>query len=241
MDGFSSSLRPPPAYEQVKWLADSFVALMGLGWIINYVLMLQKVIKGEPHSMALIPLCINIAWELVYTVVYPSANRVERSVFVMAVIPNLFIMVGAVRSARTEWRQHSPILAEHAGLVILVGVMVCFTGHVAMAMQLGPGLAISWGAVVSQVALSIGGVCQLLERNSTAGTSWMLWLSRFLGSCCPVVIGFIRCKYWPEAYGWLLSPLILWSLAIFLLADVTYGVCLLLVTRAETRRTGKLE
>lgn len=137
--------------------------------------MLQKVIKGEPHSMALIPLCINIAWELAYTAVYPSANRVERSVFIMAVIPNLFIMVGAVRSARTEWRQHSPILAEHAGLVILVGVIVCFTGHVAMAMQLGPGLAISWGAVVSQVALSIGGVFQLLERNSTAGTSWMLW------------------------------------------------------------------
>ncbi|KAG5975782.1 hypothetical protein E4U58_007322 [Claviceps cyperi] len=241
MDGFSSSLRPPPAYEQVKWLADLFSALMGLGWITNYVLTVRMSIKGEPHSMALIPLCNNIAWELVYTAIYPSANRVERSGIAIAVILNLFIMMGAVRSARIEWQQHSPILAEHAGWILLVGVMVCFTGHVALAMEIGPGLAYSWGAVVCQLTLNIGGVCRLLERNSTAGTSWMLWLSRFLGSCCTVVFAFIRCKYWPEAYGWLLSPLILWSLAIFLLAEVAYGVCLLLVTRAEAPRTGKLE
>ncbi|KAG6204172.1 hypothetical protein E4U35_003601 [Claviceps purpurea] len=241
MDGFSGSLRPPPAYEQVQWLADSFIALMGLGWIINYVLMVRMSIKGEPHSMALIPLCNNIAWELTYTAVYPSANRLERSVFAIGVMLNLFIMAGAVRSARIEWRQHSPMLAEHAGWILLVGVMVCFTGHVALAMEIGPGLAYSWGAVVCQLALSIGGVCQLLERNSTAGTSWMLWSSRFLGSCCTLGFASIRWKYWPEAYGWLLSPLALWSAAIFLLADVTYGVCLLLVTRAEAPRTGKLE
>ncbi|KAG5940361.1 hypothetical protein E4U60_000550 [Claviceps pazoutovae] len=241
MDGFSSSLRPPPEYEKVQWLADSFAALMGLGWIINYVFMVRMSIKGEPHSMALIPLCNNIAWELAYTAVYPSANRVERSVFAIGAMLNLFIMAGAVRSARIEWRQHSPMLTEYAGCILLVGVMVCFTGHVALAMEIGPGLAYTWGAVVCQLALSIGGVCQLLERNSTAGTSWMLWSSRFLGSCCTVGFAYIRWKYWPEAYGWLLSPLILWSLAIFLLADVTYGVCLLLVTRAETRRMGKLE
>ncbi|KAG5921877.1 hypothetical protein E4U61_006108 [Claviceps capensis] len=175
MDGFSSSLRPPPEYEKVQWLADSFAALMGLGWIINYVLMVRISIKGEPHSMALIPLCNNIAWELAYTAVYPSANRVERSVFTIGIVLNLFIMAGAVRSARIEWRQHSPMLAENAGWILLVGVMVCFTGHVALAMEIGPGLAYSWGAVVCQLALSIGGVCQLLERNSTAGTSWMLW------------------------------------------------------------------
>ncbi|KAG6110882.1 hypothetical protein E4U13_005182 [Claviceps humidiphila] len=241
MDGFSRALRPPPAYEQVQWLADSFATLMGLGWIINYVLAVRMSIKGEPHSMPLIPLCNNFAWELAYTIVYPSANRVELSAFAIGAMLNLFIMAGAVRFARIEWRQHSPILADHAYWILLMGVMVCFTGHVALAMEIGPGLAYSWGAVVCQLTLSIGGVCQLLERNSTAGTSWMLWSSRFLGSCCTVVFAFIRCKYWPEAYGWLLSPLILWSLAIFLLAEVTYGVCLLLVTRAETPRTGKLE
>ncbi|KAG5956340.1 hypothetical protein E4U57_002703 [Claviceps arundinis] len=241
MDGFSRALRPPPAYEQVQWLADSFATLMGLGWIINYALMVRMSIKGEPHSMPLIPLCNNFAWELAYTIVYPSANRVELSAFAIGAMLNLFIMAGAVRSARIEWRQHSPMLANHAYWILLVGVMVCFSGHVALAMEIGPGLAYSWGAVVCQLALSVGDLCQLLKRNSTAGTSWMLWSSRFLGSCCTVGFAFIRCKYWPEAYGWLLSPLILWSLAVFLLADVTYGVRLLLVTRAETPRTGKLE
>lgn len=59
-------------------------------------------------------------------------------------------------------------------------------------------------------------------------------LSRFLGSSCTVGFAFLRWKYWPEAFGWLAGPLVLWSLATFLLADVTYGVCLYRVYRAET-------
>lgn len=58
-------------------------------------------------------------------------------------------------------------------------------------------------------------------------------LSRFLGSCCTVGFAFLRWKYWPDAFAWLASPLVLWSLAAFLLVDLAYGVCLYLVSRAE--------
>lgn len=60
-------------------------------------------------------------------------------------------------------------------------------------------------------------------------------LSRFLGSSCTVGFASLRWKYWPEAFGWLGSPLVLWSLATFVLADATYGVCLYLVSRNEAR------
>lgn len=173
MDGFGI-VQPPSAYEEIQWLADTFVALMGFGWVINYMLMIWHSINGETYSMALIPLCNNIGWELVYTFVYPSTNNVELAVFGAGVTLNVFIMVAAARSARTEW-SHSPLVADHTTLILLGGTLVCFAGHVALAMEIGPALAYSWGAVICQLALSIGGVCQLLQRNSTRGTSLSLW------------------------------------------------------------------
>ncbi|KAG6023932.1 hypothetical protein E4U41_001905 [Claviceps citrina] len=237
MDGFSSSHQPPSAYKQVQWLDDSFVALLGLGWVINYVLMIRGTIKGEPRSMAFVALCCNIGWELTYTLVYPPAHRLELLFYVIGVSLNVFIMMGAARSARIEWRR-SPLLAAHAGHVLLAGTMACFSGHVVLAMEIGRLMAFVWGAGICQVVLSAGGLCLLLQRNSTEGTSWLLWSSRFLGSCSAIGCASVRYKYWPEAYGWLASPITYWILVMFFLLDGTYGVCLYLVSRAEAK-TGK--
>ncbi|ODA80718.1 hypothetical protein RJ55_03677 [Drechmeria coniospora] len=232
MDGFNHQ-PPPPAYQEIQWLADTFVAFMGVGWLINYGAMIRASYEGKTYSMGIIPLCNNIGWELVYTFVYPSANKVELAVFAAGVTLNLVIMVAATRASRAEWG-HSPLVANHTPLIFAAGAILCFAGHVALAAEIGPALAYSWGAVICQLTLSVGGLCQLLQRNSTRGTSVTLWLSRFLGSCCTVGFASLRWRYWPEAFGWLASPLVLWSLATFLLFDLTYGVCLFLVLQAET-------
>lgn len=59
-------------------------------------------------------------------------------------------------------------------------------------------------------------------------------LSRFFG-CCTVDFALLRWRYWPEAFERLGSPLVLWSLAAFLLNDTTYGVCLYMIPRAERK------
>lgn len=182
MDGFNNA-QAPSGYQEIQWLADTFVALMGLGWVVNYALMIWHSTKGETYSMALLPLCNNIGWELVYTLVYPSSNKVELAVFAAGVTLNVFIMATAARSARMEW-SHSHLVADHAALILLLGTFVCFTGHVALALEIGPALAYSWGAVICQLALSIGGMCQLLQRNSTRGTSWTLWYVKGLADLC---------------------------------------------------------
>lgn len=173
MDGFTGS-QPPSAYEEVQWLADTLVAFMGIGWLINYVAMIRHSYAGRTYCMGIIPLCNNIGWELVYTLVYPSSNRVELAVFAAGVTLNIIIMVAATRSAKREW-SHSPLVANHTTLIFFGGTLVCFAGHVALAAEIGPALAYSWGAVICQLVLSIAGVCQLLQRNVTRGTSVTLW------------------------------------------------------------------
>lgn len=173
MDGFTN-LQPPQAYDEIRWLADTLVGLMGAGWLVNYVGMIWHSYKGETYSMAIILLCNNTGWELVYALVYTSSNRVEAAVFAAGVTLNIVIMIAATRAAKTEWI-HSPLVARHTSLIFLTGPYMCFNGHLALAAEIGPALAYSWGAVICQIILSMGGLCQLLQRNSTRGTSWTLW------------------------------------------------------------------
>lgn len=173
MDGFTD-LQPPQAYCEVQLLADTLVGLMGVGWLVNYAGMIWHSYRGQTYSMAMIPLCNNIGWELVYTLVHPSPNRVEVAVFAAGVTLNVVIMAAAARAAPSEW-SHSPLVARHTSLFFAAGTLVCFAGHLALAAEIGPALAYSWGAVICQIVLSLGGLCQLLQRNSTRGTSWTLW------------------------------------------------------------------
>nr|BBD84644.1 putative membrane protein [Cordana terrestris] len=231
MDGFNN-LQPPKEYQQIQWIADIFVTLMGVGWIVNYATMIWHAYTESTYSMALLPLCSNIGWELTFVLVYPSPNPYEFGVFASLLTLNLGIMITAARAAPAEWA-HSPLVANYAVPIFLIGILICFGGHVCLAAQIGPGLAYSWGAFICQLGLSVGAICQLLQRNSTRGTSWIMWLGRFLGSCCTVVFAALRWKYWPEVFSWLGSPLMLWGVGVFFASELAYGLCFYLVQKSE--------
>lgn len=173
MDGFNN-LQPPESYREVQWIADLFVTLMGVGWIVNYASMLWHAFTDSTYGMALLPLCSNIGWELTFVLVHPSPNSYEYGIFAALLTLNFGIMTAAARVAPAEWK-HSPLVARSTTPIFLVGILVCFAGHVSLAAQIGPGLAYSWGAFVCQLSLSVGALCQLLQRNSTRGTSWPMW------------------------------------------------------------------
>lgn len=173
MDGFDDTTAPQ-AYLDIKWIPDTFVALMGLGWSINYVGMVQHSFRDRTYGMAIIPLCNNIGWEIVYAFVYPSKSTMERAVFLTGVSLNLGVMYAAIKFSPREWG-HAPLVEQNLAFIFFVGVFACLGGHIALAAEIGPSLAYSWGAVICQILLSVGGLGQLLARNSTRGGSYFLW------------------------------------------------------------------
>ncbi|RAL12585.1 uncharacterized protein BO97DRAFT_451130 [Aspergillus homomorphus CBS 101889] len=231
MDGFDVK-RAPPAYLAVKPIADLFVLGMGLGWTINYIGMVYVSFRDKTYSMAIMPLCCNIAWEIVYGLVYPSKSLIEQGVFLIGLAINLGIIYAAIKHSPNEWH-HAPLVQRHLPLIFIVTIVGFLTGHLALASEIGHSLAYSWGAVICQLLLSVGGLCQLLSRGSVRGASYTLWLSRFLGSSCTVVFASLRWRYWPQSFAWLNSPLVLWSLATFLIVDASYGICYWYVQRWE--------
>ncbi|KKK13733.1 hypothetical protein AOCH_003354 [Aspergillus ochraceoroseus] len=124
----------------------------------------------------------------------------------------------------SEWH-HSPLVAQNGPLIFMATTALWVCGQFAVAMQLGPPLAYTWGAIVCQLLISVGQVCQLLNRNSTRGASYSLWLSRFFGSTSTIGFWTLRYLYWPEAFSWLGEPILIWAIAVFFASEFTYGYC----------------
>ncbi|KAJ5332658.1 uncharacterized protein N7506_006441 [Penicillium brevicompactum] len=173
MDGFDVS-QAPKEYQDLKPIADLFVLGMGIGWVINYIGMVYISFKERTYGMSIMPLCCNIAWEAVYCLVYPSKSGLELGVFAVGLLINFMIIYTAVTYSPREW-SHAPLVEQNILWIFFVGITGFTTGHLALAAQLGPALAYSWGAVVCQLLLSVGGLCQLICRGSTRGASYTLW------------------------------------------------------------------
>jgi paspaline synthase len=173
MDGFDVSTAPQ-AYRDIEWIANTFVFLMGVGWCVNYVGMVRSSLQERTYGMAILPLCSNLAWEVVYGVIYPSKSRLEQTVFVSGLLLNVGVMCAAVTFAPCEWH-HAPLVQRHLTLIFTLSILLCLSAHLALAAHIGPSLAYSWGAIVCQLLLSIGGLCQLVVRGSTRGGSYTLW------------------------------------------------------------------
>ncbi|KAF9891012.1 hypothetical protein FE257_005269 [Aspergillus nanangensis] len=236
MDGFDAT-EAPLEYQERLALVHLFTIGMGIGWTVNYAGMVRKSFQQQTYCMAAMPLGCNFAWEFTYCFVYPSKNWVERIVFLIGIFLNVGIMYSAIQSANNEW-SHSALVMNHLASIFIIMTFVWLTGHLALGAQLGPSLAYSWGGYLCQLLLSFGGLCQLLMRGTTRGGLYTLWLSRFFGTSCACGVFTLRCKYWPREFAWLNCPLILWGLAVWLIGDISYGLCFWYIKQHERETAG---
>src|SRR4029077_9338738 len=106
-----------------------------------------------------------------------------QGVFVSGLAINFGVIYTAIKFAPNEWT-HSPLVMRNLPLIFALVIVGFLAGHIALAAAIGPSLAYSWGAVVCQLLLSIGGLCQLLSRGSARGASYTLWQVSFPSLRC---------------------------------------------------------
>ncbi|KAB8077305.1 hypothetical protein BDV29DRAFT_188780 [Aspergillus leporis] len=204
------------------------VAILGTGiavcWIANYVGMLRKSYQDRTYAMALMPLCCNFAWELVHGLITPEKNGMWPAVYVCWSGLNVAVIYTAMKFAPNEW-EHAPLVQRNIRYIFAVSIVGWISAHLALVAHIGPHLAQAWGAVVCQLLLSAGGLCQLLVRGSTRGTSFFLWITRFIGTslCLPHEILRYHYGYTDVVFN---SPLGWWGTAAFFVLDGSYGICL---------------
>ncbi|RJE24350.1 hypothetical protein PHISCL_03298 [Aspergillus sclerotialis] len=234
MDGFDAS-QAPAEYHEVAWIADILVVGMAVGWVTNYIAMALKSFRDCTYCMPIIVLCSNMAWDLVFSLLHRSNNNFEKVAFVCGAVANVGVIYAAAKYGANEWI-HSPFVMRNLPLIFALGIVGCVTGYLAIAEQIGPELAISWGAAFAQLLISTGTLCQLLSRGSTRGTS----LSRSLGTGCGTAFALIRYVYWPEAFSFVAEPLLMFWIVVFSLADCFYGICFYYVRKYERAQSTKV-
>ncbi|PFH58950.1 hypothetical protein XA68_13016 [Ophiocordyceps unilateralis] len=237
MNAFNQS-RAPPEYQDVAWIADTCKLLMGVGWTINYIGMISKSLKDRTYAMSIMALCCNFAWEITYAFIYPFGSHLERCVHYSGLLLNCGVMYTAIKNAPREWA-HAPLVQRNLPVIFVVCISGWMSAHLALAAQIGPGLAQAWSAYGCQLLLSVGGLCQLISRGHSRGASYFLWSSRLLGSLVLIPQDVLRYKFWRKDHEYMTSPLYVWFICIFLLLDGSYGICLWLVRRFERENARK--
>jgi paspaline synthase len=136
--------------------------------------MIHKSFKDRTYSMAFMPLCCNIAYEFVYSVICPPDVPFFRYVFASWLALNCVVASAALKFAPNEW-EDAPLVRNNLACIFAVSLAGWMTAHLALVAQFGPNDAAAWSAWFCQLFLSAGCLCQLIIRGSSRGTSLFIW------------------------------------------------------------------
>ncbi|KAL3495753.1 hypothetical protein BJX62DRAFT_195071 [Aspergillus germanicus] len=230
---------PPAAYEHYLPLMNTCTMITGLCWVACYLGQAHHSMTHRTYSMPFFAQASNLAWEFVYGgLIYPSPLALERLIFLSGFATNTILQYTAIRYGRAEW-VHAPLVSRNLEALYAVTIAVFVAGNLAAAEQFGPHIGGYYVAILAQLIISVGSLAQLLSRGATRGFSLWLWTFRHVGSILAAPCFYIRAVYWPEAFGFLMDPVMLWMGGISYLAELAYGLLFWWIQRQEEERESR--
>ncbi|WP_210488863.1 hypothetical protein [Rufibacter aurantiacus] len=192
----------------------------GLFWTIAYILILRRGFKDRFYGMPMVALCANLAWEFIFSFVHPHPQP-QLSIDYLWLLFDVGIMVQYLRFGRGEFPLHLPqklFYTTFLFTLVYCGLMISF-----MAREFNDYIGI-YAAFAQNLMMSVLFVRMVLKRNSSAGQSLYIGLSKLVGTVFPSVLFYL---YFPNSY-----LLMLLYFGIFVL-DLVYVLLLYSVMKAE--------
>lgn len=85
---------------------------MCLCWLATYAGMVRKSFQDRSYSMPLMPLCCDIAFEFVFSVLYPPTEApILQYVFGSWMAGSVMVVFATIRFMPNEWK-HAPLVQE---------------------------------------------------------------------------------------------------------------------------------
>ncbi|KAJ3038908.1 hypothetical protein HDV00_012830 [Rhizophlyctis rosea] len=183
---------------------SNWEALGCILWNYTYIDLLLRNGREKTYGMPLAGICLNLAWEFIYSTIHPLKAPWSPHHFVS--ISWFFIDCGmmyqTVKYGRKEW-EHVPFVRNNLGLIAGTGVIASFfliTGFVLDYEPLGVDTGIITGYLVN-ITLSISFIAMLFNRKSLRGQSLGIAVSKFLGTGNIIVAWWTKAVLWPEEFG----------------------------------------
>jgi hypothetical protein len=178
------------------------VSASGLAWTITYTALVYRGIKDRSYGMPLVPLALNFAWEVVYSIIYPPASTGAAGVIVNAawMICDIGIIITYFLYGYKYFRQRYLV---NRGQWLFMSV---FAFAVAFGIMLtgGPFFGqfrpyffgdVFQGAIfiayIQNLIISICFLLMILERRSSEGQSLTIGVFKCLGTGLTVGVYYL--------------------------------------------------
>jgi hypothetical protein len=202
------------------WFLASFGAC-ALLWLVSYGLIIRRGFLDRSYGMPMVPLCVNISWEMIFGLVWPDVYPANVVNFVWGAL-DVVMVYQYLRFGRDEWPPHYPRALFFPAFLFTLAVSAASVYTLSLDAQDTEGGSLTgFGA---QLLLSAASIQMLLRRNSPKGQSMYIGLARFLGTLLLI--------YAQEQLGKPLAFLYVVYVA-FALLDLTYLVLLYRICRAR--------
>ncbi|PKX95411.1 uncharacterized protein P174DRAFT_502759 [Aspergillus novofumigatus IBT 16806] len=229
--------KAPQSFQSVKWISDALLFAMAAGWLTCYIATIRTARRDDACWVPIVPVSCNLAWELVYAILYPPPRLPIVTAWVTL---NLVVVTTALKYS-PESRGNSPLRGYRLHACFIIVTALWASGHVCLAKIVGPLTAFYYGGLACQIMTSATALCGLVRSRRSSGASWLIWASRVIGTGSAISGVFFRAHYWPELWAWTMNPLIYWAAAAFVILDGAYGFCFWSVRQAEVRASIKDE
>ncbi|RAL12475.1 uncharacterized protein BO97DRAFT_344977 [Aspergillus homomorphus CBS 101889] len=223
--------KAPASFQEVKWISDTLLFTMAAGWLTCYIATIRTARRDEACWIPIVPVSCNLAWELVYAILYPP----PRFPIVTAWFALNLAVVSTALKYSPDSQGSSPLRGYRLHLGFIGVTALWAAGHVCLANAVGPLTAFYYGGLACQIMTSATALCGLMRSRQSKGASWLIWVSRVVGTSSALAGVFFRAHYWPELWAWTLNPLFYWAIAAFATFDGAYAFCFLSVRQAEAR------
>jgi hypothetical protein len=237
---------PPHVHPSVHTVSDVLLGIGGIGYTICYVLMTRQSIRDRTYAMPLFSLAFNFAWEIVFAFFVAEELR-EQAIYTIWMVIDVGLVYAVVTYGANEWR-HAPVVGRHIGKIFAVMLAWwCVTLYSVSMWWIDPANPVNpkegksyrgvagidkdelgyWTALVAQVFLSVMSLAQIVVRGHSGGSSYGIWVTRFVGSVAGLNLNYGWGWWvWPEAFGYVANPVAVVMMVSWVLADLGYLVVL---------------
>lgn len=198
----------------------------GLFWTITYILILRRGHKDKVYGMPLVALCANVAWEFIFSFIYPHPQP-QLFIDYLWLVFDLGILVQYLQYGRKEFPSHLPSTLFYG--TFLFTLFFSALAIVAMAHEFNDYIGI-YAAFAQNLMMSVVFIRMFIKRNSSQGQSVYIALNKMVGTLFP---SFLFYLYFPNS-----NLLILLYFGIFVL-DLVYFLLLYFKIQEEGRSPWK--
>jgi len=148
-------------------------------WLATYLMIIRRGFLDRTYGMPLVPLCVNISWEMIFGLVWPDVFPANLVNFLWGAL-DVVMVAQYLRYGRQEWQAHYPRkLFVPAFVFVLVVSAASVVGLTIDANDRAGGSITGFGA---QLLLSAASLQMLLRRNNPKGQSMYIGIARFFGT-----------------------------------------------------------